>query len=61
MAFESIVFPFDKDFKDFERAVGETIALRAEVEMIRSVLMENGQRDVIKKAERNMYKRLGSK
>ncbi len=57
MAFESIVFPFDKDFKSFERKVGETMALRAEVELLRSVLMEDGKRDVIKKAEKEMYKR----
>lgn len=58
---ESIVFPFDKDFKTFERAVGETAALRAEVEMIRSILMEDGKRDLIKKAEKDMYKRFASK
>jgi len=57
MALESIVFPFDREFKSFEKKVGETMALRAEVEMIRSLLMEDGKRDAIKKAEREMYKR----
>lgn len=57
MALESIVFPFDREFKSFEKKVGETAALRAEVEMIRSLLMEDGKRDDIKKAEREMYKR----
>jgi len=57
MAFESIVFPFDKEYKLFEKQVGETAALRAEVEMLRSVLMEDGKRDVIKKAEKEMFKR----
>jgi hypothetical protein len=56
-----IVFPFDKDFKTFERVVGETAALRAEVEMIRSVLMEDGKRDLIKKAEKDMYQRYAPK
>jgi hypothetical protein len=60
MALESIVFPFDREFKSFEKKVGETAALRAEVEMIRSLLMEDGKRDAIKKAERDMYKRLGN-
>ncbi len=58
---ESIVFPLDKDFKTFERTVGETAALRAEVEMLRSVLMEDGKRDIIKKAEKDMYKRYAPK
>jgi len=58
MAFEStMVFPFDKDYKTFERVVGETVALKMEVELLRSVLMENGKRDIIKKAEKEMYKR----
>jgi len=61
MIHASIVFPFDKDFKTFERAVGETAALRAEVEMIRSVLMEDGKRDIIKKAEKDMYHRYAAK
>lgn len=60
MALESIVFPFDREFKSFEKKVGETAALRAEVEMIRSLLMEDGKRDSIKKAEREMYKRHNS-
>jgi hypothetical protein len=60
MALESIVFPFDREFKSFEKKVGETAALRAEVEMIRSLLMEDGKRDAIKKAEREMYKRHAS-
>jgi|GEM_PF-1868688 DNA replication protein DnaD len=58
MAFDStMVFPFDKDYKTFEREVGETMALKMEVELLRSVLMENGKRDIIKKAEKEMYKR----
>ena len=57
MVFEAMVFPFDKDYKTFERAVGETAALKAEVELLRSVLMEDGKRDVIKKAEKAMYKK----
>jgi hypothetical protein len=58
MAFaSSMVFPFDKDYKTFEREVGETAALKFEVELLRSVLMENGKRDIIKKAEKEMYKR----
>jgi hypothetical protein len=58
MAFaSSMVFPFDKDYKTFEREVGETAALKMEVELLRSVLMEDGKRDVIKKAEKEMYKR----
>jgi len=58
MAFDStMVFPFDKDYKTFERAVGEAAALKMEVELLRSVLMENGKRDIIKKAEKEMYKR----
>jgi hypothetical protein len=58
MAFaSSMVFPFDKDYKTFEREVGETAALKMEVELLRSVLMENGKRDVIKAAEKAMYKR----
>lgn len=54
---EAIVFPFDKAYKTFEREVGEAAALRAEVELLRSVLMEEGKRDVITKGEREMYKR----
>ena len=57
MALESMVFPFDKDYKTFERAVGETVALKMEVELLRSVLMENGKRDIIKTAEKAMYKK----
>ncbi len=57
MALSSIIFPFDREFKAFEKQVGESAALRAEVELIRSLLMEDGKRDVIKKAEREMYKR----
>lgn len=58
MAFaSSMVFPFDKDYKTFERVVGETVALKMEVELLRSVLMEDGKRDIIKKAEKEMYKR----
>jgi hypothetical protein len=58
MAFAStMVFPFDKDYKTFEREVGETVALKMEVELLRSVLMEDGKRDVIKQAEKEMYKR----
>jgi len=58
MAFaSSMVFPFDKDYKTFEREVGETAALKMEVELLRSVLMEDGKRDVIKAAEKAMYKR----
>lgn len=57
MALSSIVFPFDREFIAFEKKIGETAALRAEVEMIRSLLMEDGKRDAIKKAEREMYKR----
>lgn len=58
MAFAStMVFPFDKDYKTFEREVGEAAALKFEVELLRSVLMEDGKRDVIKKAEKEMYKR----
>jgi len=58
MAFAStMVFPFDKDYKTFERVVGETVALKMEVELLRSVLMEDGKRDVIKQAEKEMYKR----
>ena len=52
-----MVFPFDKDYKTFEREVGEAAALKFEVELLRSVLMENGKRDIIKKAEKEMYKR----
>jgi hypothetical protein len=58
MKFESIVFPLDKDFKNFERQVGEQTALRAEVELLRSILMEDGKRDLIKAGEKAMYKRL---
>ena len=54
---QSLVFPFDKEFRAFEKAVGETAALRAELELLRSVLMEHGQRDDIKNAEKAMYKR----
>ncbi len=57
MKFEAIVFQLDKDYKAFEKAVGETAALRAEVELLRSILMEDGKRDLIKKAEKDMYKR----
>jgi hypothetical protein len=57
MVFQAIVFPFDKDYKTFERQVGEAAALRAEVELLRSVLMEDGRRDLIKAAEKAMYKR----
>jgi hypothetical protein len=59
MAFESMVFPFDKDYKTFEREVGESAALKFEVELLRSVLMEVSpeQRDLIKKAEKAMYKK----
>lgn len=56
MAIDSIVFPFDKDYKSFERQVGELQALRAEVELLRTILMEDGKRDVIKDAEKKMYK-----
>jgi hypothetical protein len=58
MKFESIVFPLDKDFKNFERQIGEQTALRAEVELLRSILMEDGKRDLIKAGEKAMYKRL---
>lgn len=58
MVFESIVFPFSKDYKSFERAVGEFKALRSEVELLRSILMEDGRRDLINKAEKDMYKRV---
>lgn len=61
MVFESMVFPFDKDFNTFEREVGETIALRAEVELLRSILMEDGKRDVIKNAEKEMYRKFRNK
>ena len=54
---ESLVFPFDKDFRAFEKTVGDTAALRAEVELLRSVLMEHGKRDIIKFAEKAMYKK----
>ncbi len=59
MALESMVFPFDKDYKTFERSIGEAAALKMEVELIRSVLMEVSpeQRDLIKKAEKAMYKK----
>lgn len=59
MALESMVFPFDKDYKTFERLVGADVALKMEVELIRSVLMEVSpeQRDLIKKAEKAMYKK----
>ncbi len=57
MTRESIVFPFDKDYKSFEREVGEAAALRAEVELLRSILMEDGKRDIVKKGEKDMYKR----
>ena len=54
----TIVFPFDKAYKSFEREVGEAAALKAEVELLRSILMEDGKRDLIKTAERHMYKRM---
>jgi hypothetical protein len=57
MVFQDMVFPFDKDYKTFEREVGETVALKMEVELLRSVLMEDGKRDVIKAAEKAMYKK----
>ncbi len=55
---DSIVFPFNKDYKSFERQQGEFKALRTEVELLRSILMEDGRRDLISKAEKAMFKRL---
>ncbi len=60
MEFQSMVFPFDKDYRAFEKAVGEDVALKAEVELLRSVLMENGHRDLIKNAEKAMYKKFSN-
>ncbi len=53
----TLVFPFDRDYKTLERQLGELSALKAEVELLRSVLMEDGKRDVIKAAEKALYKR----
>lgn len=60
MKFETLVFPFDKDYKNLERMLGETAALRAEVELLRSIIMEGGKRDEVKKAEKEMYRRLSA-
>lgn len=50
---EEMVFPFDKAYKDFERQVGESVALKLEVEILRSIYMELGseQRDKVKNLE----------
>ncbi len=54
---DSMVFTLGKDYKAFEKQVGEFNALRAEVELLRTLLMEDGKRDIIKQAEKQMYKR----
>jgi hypothetical protein len=57
MVDDSIVFPFNKDYKSYEKQMGEFKALRTEVELLRSILMEDGRRDLINKAEKAMFKR----
>jgi hypothetical protein len=59
MALDTIVFPFNKDYKSFEKQIGEFKALRAEVELLRSAIMEVdiNRRNTISAMEKLMYKR----
>lgn len=57
---DSIVFPLGRDYKMLEKEIGEIPALKAEVELLRSILMEDGRRDLISKAEKAMFKRMKS-